>query len=84
MENNNYLGKKRNYTEDINKDISSPNINNINNEDSSNSTPKTNQDSIGNEELINDIKLYNEGVTLDVHKHWVNKVLILQKQPKHN
>ena len=84
MENNNYLGKKRNYAEYINKDISSPNINNINNEDSSNSTPKTNQDSIGNEELINDNKLYNEGVTLDVHKHWVNKVLILQKQPKHN
>ena len=84
MENINFLGKKRNFTEDINKEASNSNINNINNEDSLNSTPKTNQDSIGNEELIIANKLYNEGMTLDVHKHWVNKVLILQKQPKHN
>ena len=85
MENKNFLGKKRNFTEDINKDVSNFNLNNnIINEDSFNSTPKTNQDSIGNEELINDNKLYNEGITLDVHTHWVNKVLVLQKQPKHN
>ena len=86
MEKNNFLGKKRNFRKD-NKDISNSYINhnnNFNNEDSIGGTPKTNQDSFGNDELINDNKLYNEGTTLDVHKHWVNKVLVLKKQPKSN
>ena len=78
MDKNKYIGKKRNLieSENTNKDINNYNDDSINSTQNSNSEINSNR--------INIDKMYNDGIILDHHSHWVNKVLILKNQPNHN
>lgn len=78
MDKNQFIGKKRNISS--NASLTSP-INNIN-DDSSNSTQNSNLSQSSNLEYEN--KLYNEGIILKEHTHWINLITILKSQPKHN
>ena len=81
MDKNEFIGKKRNLSESQNSNNNNLNKNNSN-DDSLNSTQNSN--TIINTNLLFEDKLYNEGITLTNHTHWINKVLILKNQPKHN
>ena len=77
-----FIGKKRDLTADSNINTNKLN-NNINtSEESSNNTQNTNQNS--NKNLNNINKIYSEGIVLKEHTHWINKILILKYQSKHN
>ena len=78
MDKNYFIGKKRNIS--LNTSLTSP-LNNIN-DDLSNSTQNSNLNQGSNFEYEN--KLYNEGIILKEHTHWINLIVILKSQPKHN
>jgi hypothetical protein len=81
MDENKLIGKKRNISSSINIS-NSFNNNNINNDNLSNSTQ--NSDSTKSSKKENNNILYNEGIVLKEHIHWINIILILNKQPNHN
>lgn len=83
MDDKNFIGKKRNMKNDDNNDENNSNYVN-NNEDTSNSTQNSNQDTLEKNNLIKDIKFYNEPMILNEHSHWVNKILISKSLPKNN
>ena len=86
MNKNKFIGKKRNLTDNSNKDniSNNENINNNINEDSINSTQNSNQEYIESPNRIKDNILYKEGMVLKEHNHWINKIIIFKKQSKHN
>lgn len=81
MNKNDFVGKKRIFHDSHSSNNENNNKNNIN-EDSFNSTQNS-DNTINTNNAIKD-KLYNEGIILSEHTHWINKVLILKYQPKHN
>ena len=81
MDENDLIGKKRKFHDSQTSNNSNNNKNNIN-EDSFNSTQ--NSDNTINTNIAFKDKLYNEGIILSDHTHWINKVLILKYQPKKN
>ena len=83
MDKKGFVGKKRLFhdSQTLNNVNNNNNNNNIN-EDSFNSTQ--NSDNTINSDLVLKDKLYNEGIILSEHTHWINKVLILRYQPNHN
>lgn len=81
MDKNELVGKKRLLPDSQTSNNEKNNKNNYN-EDSFNSTQ--NSDSTINSNITFKDKLYNEGIILNEHTHWINKVLILKYQPKHN
>jgi hypothetical protein len=82
MEDKNFLGKKRNISNNGNENSNHSNINR--NEDSINSTQYSNQEPKEKKISIKDNQFYNEAMILNEHSHWVNKLLILKNLPKHN
>ena len=81
MDKNDFIGKKRIFHDSQTSNNENNNKNSIN-EDSFNSTQ--NSDITINTNIAFKDKLYNEGIILSDHTHWINKVLILKYQPKKN
>ena len=81
MNKNGFVGKKRIFHDSHSSNNENNNKNTIN-EDSFNSTQ--NSDITINTNIAFKDKLYNEGIILSDHTHWINKVLILKYQPKKN
>ena len=81
MDKNDLIGKKRIFHDSQTSNNENNNKNNFN-EDSFNSTQ--NSDNTINTNFAFKDKLYNEGIILSDHTHWINKVLILKYQPKKN
>ncbi len=83
MDENQFIGKKRNISSNNNNVLNTLNNNNINNDDASNSTQNSNAINSPKKDNNNN-KLYNEGILLTEHNHWINIILILKYQPNHN